>query len=78
MLEGLLSLSSLCKDVADMAVEWLSNQALLIYGAGYIHLCPVCQKDSHILNPKAANTQRVVMCKCCRSKYVIKVGKHRK
>ena len=78
MLEGLLSLSSLCKDVAEMAVEWLCDQALLIYGAGYIHLCPVCQKDSHISNPKAANTQRIVTCKCCGSKYVTKVGKKRK
>lgn len=43
-----------------------------------IHLCPVCQNGHHILDSKETNTQRVVTCKDCGSKYVAKVGKYRK
>lgn len=75
MLDNLLSLY---KDMAVMAVEWLADKVGLIQDAGYIHLCPVCQNDSHISDAKETNTQRVVTCKGCGSKYVVKVGKHRK
>lgn len=75
MLDNLLSLY---KDMAVMAAEWLVNKAVLIQDAGYMHFCPVCQNDSHLSDPKEENTQRVVTCKCCGSKYVVKVGKHRK
>ena len=68
----------LYKDIAEMANEWLTDKVKLIKSSGYIHICPVCQGDSHISKPEETNTQRVVTCKCCGSKYVTKVGKKRK
>ncbi len=75
MLDNLLNLY---KDMSAMATEWFVGKVRLIQDAGYIHLCPACQNDIHISDPKEENTQRVVTCKCCGSKYVVKVGKHRK
>ncbi|MDB8553863.1 hypothetical protein [Turicibacter sanguinis] len=75
MLDNLLSLY---KDMAVMATEWFVDKVRLISDNGYIHLCPVCQNDIHISDFKETNTQRVVTCKVCGSKYVTKVGKHRK
>lgn len=75
MLDNLLNLY---KDMAAMATEWFVGKVGLIQDAGCIHLCPVCQNGYYVSDFKETNTQRVVTCKCCGSKYVVKVGKHRK
>lgn len=41
-------------------------------------ICPRCQNNCHVSDHKEANTQQVVKCEYCGSKYVTKVGKHRK